>query len=589
MSVNSKVSREKSHSFSEVDHIRSGSLESTGNGGIWQSFKNSFKPAEQSRTLTLKDISEEEEAKLTNVERAALRSANSQLSRSLKSRHLQMIAIGSSIGTGLFVGSGGALRDGGSAGLIIAWTVISTGVFATVQGLGELSVALPVSGGFNIYATRFIEPAVGFAIGWNYFMQFFVLLPLELVAASITIKYWNSDLNSDIFVAIFWVSVVFITMLGVKGYGEAEFVFSLVKVVAIIGFVILSIVLICGGGPTHEFVGGRNWREPGPFANGFKGVCSVFVTAAFSFGGTEMIGLTAAETANPRKTLPKAIKQVFWRICLFYLLSLTMIGTLVSYKDESLIGASDVDATASPFVIAIRNGGISGLPSVINAVILIAVLSVGNSSVYATSRSLNSLAEQGMAPKWTGYVDRAGRPLVAILITNVFGLFAFIAASDKQVEAFNWLLALSGLSSIFTWISINVAHIRFRRAMSYQGRTTAELPYVSQCGIWGSYYGLLLNCLVLIAQFWIALFPLGGSPNAYDFFLSYLGLPVILVSWLGYKLWKKDWTLFIRAKNLDIDTGRINIDIDVLQQEIAEEKAQLAEKPFFVRFYKFWC
>lgn len=589
MSVNSKVSREKSHSFSEVDHIRSGSLESTGNGGIWQSFKNSFKPAEQSRTLTLKDISEEEEAKLTNVERAALRSANSQLSRSLKSRHLQMIAIGSSIGTGLFVGSGGALRDGGSAGLIIAWTVISTGVFATVQGLGELSVALPVSGGFNIYATRFIEPAVGFAIGWNYFMQFFVLLPLELVAASITIKYWNSDLNSDIFVAIFWVSVVFITMLGVKGYGEAEFVFSLVKVVAIIGFVILSIVLICGGGPTHEFVGGRNWREPGPFANGFKGVCSVFVTAAFSFGGTEMIGLTAAETANPRKTLPKAIKQVFWRICLFYLLSLTMIGTLVSYKDESLIGASDVDATASPFVIAIRNGGISGLPSVINAVILIAVLSVGNSSVYATSRSLNSLAEQGMAPKWTGYVDRAGRPLVAILITNVFGLFAFIAASDKQVEAFNWLLALSGLSSIFTWISINIAHIRFRRAMSYQGRTTAELPFVSQCGVWGSYYGLLLNCLVLIAQFWIALFPLGGSPNAYDFFLSYLGLPVILVSWLGYKLWKKDWTLFIRAKNLDIDTGRINIDIDVLQQEIAEEKAQLAEKPFLVRFYKFWC
>ncbi|CAG90310.2 DEHA2G06930p [Debaryomyces hansenii CBS767] len=589
MSVNSKVSREKSHSFSEVDHIRSGSLESTGNGGIWQSFKNSFKPAEQSRTLTSKDISEEEEAKLTNVERAALRSANSQLSRSLKSRHLQMIAIGSSIGTGLFVGSGGALRDGGPAGLIIAWTVISTGVFATVQGLGELSVALPVSGGFNIYATRFIEPAVGFAIGWNYFMQFFVLLPLELVAASITIKYWNSDLNSDIFVAIFWVSVVFITMLGVKGYGEAEFVFSLVKVVAIIGFIILSIVLICGGGPTHEFVGGSNWREPGPFANGFKGVCSVFVTAAFSFGGTEMIGLTAAETANPRKTLPKAIKQVFWRICLFYLLSLTMIGTLVSYKDESLIGASDVDATASPFVIAIRNGGIGGLPSVINAVILIAVLSVGNSSVYATSRSLNSLAEQGMAPKWTGYVDRAGRPLVAILITNVFGLFAFIAASDKQVEAFDWLLALSGLSSIFTWISINVAHIRFRRAMSYQGRTTAELPYVSQCGVWGSYYALLLNCLVLIAQFWIALFPLGGSPNAYDFFLSYLGLPVILMSWLGYKLWKKDWTLFIRAKNLDIDTGRINIDIDVLQQEIAEEKAQLAEKPFFVRFYKFWC
>lgn len=580
---------DKTPSFSEVDHMRSNSFENEKQGGVWQSFKDSFKPAVQSHTLTLKDISEEEEAKLTDVERAALNSANSQLSRSLKSRHLQMIAIGSSIGTGLFVGSGSALRDGGSAGLIIAWTIISTGVFATVQGLGELSVSLPVSGGFNIYATRFIEPAVGFAIGWNYFMQFLVLLPLELVAASITIKYWNSDLNPDIFVAIFWVSVVFITLLGVKGYGEAEFVFSLVKVIAVLGFIILSIVLICGGGPSHEFIGGRNWREPGPFAHGFKGVCSVFVTAAFSFGGTEMIGLTAAETSNPRKTLPKAIKQVFWRICLFYLVSLTMVGTLVSYTDDRLLGDSSVDATASPFVIAIVNGGIKGLPSVINAVILIAVLSVGNSSVYATSRSLNSLAEQGMSPKWTGYVDRAGRPLVAILLTNIFGLFAFIAASSKQVEAFNWLLALSGLSSIFTWISINVAHIRFRRALSYQGRTTDELPYVSQCGVWGSYYGLAINCLVLIAQFWIALFPIGGSPNAYDFFLSYLGLPVIMASWIGYKLWKRDWTLFIRAKDLDIDTGRINIDIDVLQQEMAEEKAKLAEKPLFIRVYKFWC
>lgn len=589
MSSEYKRDTEKAPSFSEVDNIRSSSAGSCNNVGMWQSFKDSFKPAEASETLTLTDMLPDEEAEMTDVQRAAYRSANSQLSRSLKSRHLQMIAIGSSIGTGLFVGSGGALRDGGPGGLIIAWTIISTGVFATIQGLGELSVALPVSGGFNIYATRFIEPAVGFAVGWNYFMQFFVLLPLELVAASITVKYWNLELNSDIFVAIFWLAVLFITLLGVKGYGEAEFIFSLIKVIAVLGFIILSIVLICGGGPSHEFIGGKNWRVPGPFANGFKGVCSVFVTAAFSFGGTEMIGLTAAETENPRKTLPRAIKQVFWRICLFYLVSLTMVGTLVNYKDTRLMGSSSVDATASPFVIAIVTGGVKGLPSVINAVILISVLSVGNASVYATSRSLNSLAEQGMAPKWTGYVDRAGRPLAAILITNFFGLFAFIAASSKQEEAFNWLLALSGLSSIFTWMSINVAHIRFRRAMRYQGRVTAELPFVSQCGLWGSWYGLGLNVLVLIAQFWIALFPLGGNPNAYDFFLSYLGFPVIIISWLGYKIWKREWRLFIRAQDLDIDTGRINIDVDILQQEIAEERAKLAEKPLFVRLYKFWC
>ena len=549
----------------------------------WGSFVDSFKPA------TGRTIVNEDDRELSEIEKINHNSANSSLSRKLKSRHLQMIAIGSSIGTGLFVGSGDALRTGGPAGLIIGWVITASGVFATMQGLGELAIAFPISGGFNVYASRFIEPAVGFAIGWNYFMQFFVLLPLELVAASITIKYWNKDLNPDIFVIIFWFAVLCITLLGVKGYGEAEFIFSLIKVIAVIGFIILSIVLIAGGGPSHEFIGGRYWRSPGPFANGFKGVCSVFVTAAFSFGGTEMIGLTAAETSEPRKSLPKAIKQVFWRITLFYLVSLTMIGTLVSYQDDSLIGASSVDATASPFVIAIVNGGIKGLPSVINAVILIAVLSVGNASVYATSRSLNSLAEQGMAPKWMGYIDRAGRPLAAILITDIFGLFALIAASDSQVEVFNWLLALSGLSSIFTWMSINLSHIRFRFALFAQGRTTDELTYVSQSGVWGSWYALLINFLVLVAQFWIALFPIGGKPSAYDFFLSYLGLPVLMASWLFWKIYKKNWRIYIKAEDIDIDTGRAVLDLDLIQQEKAEEAAKLAEKPCYVRWFKFWC
>ncbi|ODV78641.1 general amino acid permease [Suhomyces tanzawaensis NRRL Y-17324] len=554
---------------------------------MWNSFIDSFKPAVASETLTSQNVEDGKE--YTEMEKININAANSNLSRKLKSRHLQMISIGSSIGTGLFVGSGSALHTGGPAGIMIGWFIMATGVFATMQGLGELSITFPVSGSFNVFASRFIEPAVGFAVGWNYFMQFFVLLPLELVAGSITVKYWNKDLNPDIFVIIFWLLIVVITLLGVKGYGESEFVFSLIKVIAVIGFIILSIVLICGGGPNHEFIGGRYWRDPGAFANGFKGVCSVFVTAAFSFGGTEMIGLTAAETKEPRKTLPKAIKQVFWRICLFYLVSLTMVATLVPYNDDKLLGSSSVDATASPFVIAVVNGGIKGLPSVINAVILIAVLSVGNASVYATSRSLNSLAEQGMAPKWTGYVDRLGRPLAAILITDIFGLFALIAASNKQEEVFNWLLALSGLSSIFTWLSINLSHIRFRRALTVQNRLLNELPYISQCGVWGSYYGFALNFLVLIAQFWIALFPIGGKPNAYDFFLSYLGLPVLIASWLFYKFWKKDWTLFVRAKDIDVDTGRPNIDLDLLQQEIAEDKAKLAEKPFIVRVYRFWC
>lgn len=493
-----------------------------------------------------------------------------------------MIAIGGSIGTGLFVGSGSALATGGPGGIVLAWVITATSIYTTMQGLGELSTAFPISGGFNIYATRFLEPAIGFAVGWNYFMQFFVLLPLELVAASISIKYWNSELNPDIFVAIFWVVVFLITMMGVRWYGEAEFIFCLIKVVTVIGFIILGVVLICGGGPTKDFVGGRYWRHPGAFAHGFEGVCSVFVTAAFSFGGTEMISLGAAEAANPSKAIPQAIKQVFYRIIIFYFGTIIVIATLVPYNDHRLLNAeSSVDATASPFVIAIVNGGIKGLPSVINAVILIAVLSVGNASVYACSRSLNSLAEQGMAPKWTGYVDRAGRPLVAIIVTNIFGLFAFIAASDKQTEAFNWLLALSGLSSIFTWMSINMAHIRFRCAMKAQGRSLDELAFKSSIGELGSWYGFLINFLVLIAQFWLSLFPIGAAPNASDFFQGYLGFPVVLISWIGYKIYSKNMRMYIPADEIDVDSGRSVVDTDLIKQEEEEEQARRAQMPWY--------
>lgn len=548
----------------------------------WQSFKDSFKPAE----ATVNELEDLES--LDNVAVANRRATHSPLQKKLKNRHLQMIAIGGSIGTGLFVGSGSALSTGGPAGIIIAWVITATSIYATMQGLGEMCTAFPISGGFNIYASRFIEPSFGFAIGWNYFMQFLVLLPLELVAASISIQYWNDLLNPDIFVGIFWLVVLVITLLGVRWFGEAELVFCTVKIIAVVGFIILGIVLICGGGPTQEFVGGKYWRHPGAFANGFKGVCSVFVTATFSFGGTEMIGLGAAEAANPARAIPKAMKQVFYRIVVFYFGTITIIATLVPYNDGHLMNAEgSLQTTQSPFVIAIVNGGIRGLPSVINVVILIAVLSVGNASVYACSRSLNSLAEQGMAPKWTGYIDRKGRPLVAILLTNCFGLFAFIAASDKQQDAFNWLLALSGLSTIFTWMSINVAHIRFRAASVVQNRGLADLAFRSVLGIWGSWYAFFMNCIVLAAQLWLSIFPLGAKPSASAFFQGYLGVPVVIISYMGYKLFYRSWRLVIPTLEIDLDTGRLIVDLDLMCQEDDEAACRRKELSWWRRLSLF--
>lgn len=448
----------------------------------------------------------------------------------------------------------------------------------------------------------------------SYAMQWLVVLPLEIVAASITLGFWPgaANTNSAAWVTIFLVVIVIINFFGVRGYGEAEFVFAIIKVTAVIGFIILGIILNCGGGPNGGYIGGSFWQtnnvpadyfgytsgsQPagsiasGAFHNGFKGLCGVFVTAAFSFAGTELVGLAAAEAANPRKTLPTAIKQVFWRIALFYVVALTVVSLLVPYGDARLLGQSSEDAKASPFVIAINNAGISGLPSVMNVVILIAVLSVGNSSIYGSSRTLAALAEQGQAPRFLAYIDRQGRPLWAIIVASVIGLLCYVVAGGQSTAgtALNWLYSLSGLSSIFTWGSICLAHIRFRAAWKLQGHSLDELAFKSQAGVYGSWVGLTLNVLVLIAQFWTAVWPIGyketsASDRAQDFFLSYLAFPVVLMCYIPYKIIYK--TPFMKAADMDLVTGRRELDTPAL---IEEDRLALARLPRWKRIYKIFC
>lgn len=303
-----------------------------------------------------------------------------------------------------------------------------------------------------------------------------------------------------------------------------------------------------------------------------------------------MVGLAAAETANPRKSLPTAVKQVFWRITLFYIVSLTLVGLLVPYTDSRLIsGTASSDAKASPFVIAIKNAGISGLDSVMNVVIMIAVLSVGNSSIFGSSRTLCALAEQGMAPKIFAYIDRGGRPLVSIVLASALGFLAFLAASNKQTQAFTWMLALSGLSSIFTWGSICLAHIRFRKAWKVQGHSLDELAFRSQPGVIGSWLGFILNALVLVAQFWTGFAPVGykemsASALTMNFFEAYLAAPIVIAFYIPYKLYYR--TPFLRARDMDLHTGVRELNLAEL---VAEERAERASWPKWKKAYKFLC
>ncbi|KIW69459.1 hypothetical protein PV04_05335 [Phialophora macrospora] len=492
-----------------------------------------------------------------------------ELDRSMKSRHLNMIAIGGSIGAGFFVGSGGALTRGGPASLLICFLITGVMIFNVVYALGELAVMYPVSGGFYTYSVRFIDPSWGFAMGWNYVFQWVIVLPLELTVCSFTVQYWNKDISVAVWITIFWAFIIFINIFGTLGYAEEEFWSSAFKLVMTVIFMVVALVLICGGGPSDgiydEYWGARLWYDPGAFQNGFRGFCSVFVTAAFAFAGTELVGLAAAESANPSKNLPSAIKQVFWRITLFYILGLTFVGLLVSSTDDRLLNAANpyADGT-SPFVLGPLDAGLHGFDSVMNVVILVSVVSIGVSCVFGGSRTLTALAQQGYAPKIFAYIDRSGRPLPSVILNLAFGALAYIVLASEGSIVFDWLLALSGLAALFTWGSICVAHIRFRSAWAHAGRTLDEIPFKAIGGVYGSWLGLFLIFIALAAQFFVAIAPPFTSDlaSAEDFFKAYLALPVVLFFWAVGYLWKRQG--FLRLDQIDLDSGRREHDWDTI-------------------------
>lgn len=405
----------------------------------------------------------------------------------------------------------------------------------------------------------------------------------------------RTKLCIGIWVAVFLVVLTSIQFFGVRGYGEVEFVLSTIKIAACAGFIILGIVINCGGVGNRGYIGAKYWHEPGAFANGFNGFCSVFVTAAFAFGGTELVGLAAAESENPRKAIPAATKQVFWRIFFFYVVNLFIVGLILPYSDPRLEGSSGANTKASPFVLAIQDAGIKVLPSIFNAVITLAVISVANSCTFGSTRTMQAMAERGMAPKFLSYVDSKGRPLWCIIIQIAFGFLAFIGLATDQSTIFGWLLSLSGLSYLFIWGTICAAHIRFRWAWKAHGYTLDQIPYKPTLGVWGSWVGVILSGLCLIATFYSSLYvsspaltptPLrlpaqlasphstitniafyqpspGATPDAAVFFQAYLAAPVVLAFYLGWKIYTRDWRLLVPIQEMDLRTGlRIHNAVD---------------------------
>ncbi|KAI9567927.1 amino acid permease [Boletus coccyginus] len=355
------------------------------------------------------------------------------LQRRLKNRHVAMISFGGIIGTGLFFGTASSLMNGGPLGLLLAYVFMGTICYATMVSLGEMIAFLPLPGGFIKLAERFVDPAFAFATGWNYWYQWTVTLPAELSASAAIISYWNPAIagESAIWITVGLVLAIGINSLGVGAYGEAEFWFSSIKVLTIVGAIITGIVVDLGGNPKHDLIGFRYWKDPGPFtdyygftgAKGqFLGTCSVLTQSMFAFVGTEAVAVAAAEARNPRRNIPKAIKRVYLRILILYIGGVFIIGLLVASDDPSLT----TYASVSPFVIAFTNTGIKVLPSIINGAILTSAWSAGSSDLYLGSRSLYGLAVSGSAPRIFSRTTRRGLSHVAVVTCSCFAFLAYL-------------------------------------------------------------------------------------------------------------------------------------------------------------------
>ncbi|USP79585.1 hypothetical protein yc1106_06859 [Curvularia clavata] len=469
-----------------------------------------------------------------------------RLRRSLSARQVQMIAIGGTIGTGLFLGTGKALATGGPASLLICYSIVGFIVFCTMLSLGEMSAFVPVAGSFCTFAGRYVDDSFGFALTWNYWFNDAVSTAADLVALQLLIQYWSENVPWYALGIAVWVLIVLANIINVKAYGELEYWLSLLKVVTIIIFIILSIAVNAGGNVGYGYIGGKYWTiGDAPFVGGIGGFASVFVTASFAYGGTESIAITAGETRDPARNLPKVVKNVFWRILLFYILTAIMIGFNIPYNYP---GLSTKSSRTSPFTIAFQMAGSKAAGSFVNAVILTSVISAGNHALYAGSRLLYTLGSNGHAPKVFTKLTRYQVPWVSVLTTSLVSIVLFSLSFAGSGQVWTWLQNIVGVSNQLSWICIGIASLRFRAGLKAQGKTHL-LPFRNWMYPWGPIICIVLNTFIVLVQGWTAFSP---SFASVDFVSFYLELPVFFVMIVGWKLLKK--TKFRRASEMDLET-----------------------------------
>lgn len=440
--------------------------------------------------------------------------------RKMTSRHLFMLSLGGVIGTGLFLSSGYTIAQAGPFGAILSYLVGALVVYLVMLSLGELAVAMPVTGSFHTYATKFISPGTGFTVAWLYWICWTVALGTEFLGAGMLMERWFPQVPAWIFAALFAAIIFLLNALSVRSFAEAEFYFSSIKVITIILFILLGLLAMFG---VIDFKGSQeapffsNLTEHALFLNGVVAVVSVMLAVNYAFSGTELIGIAAGETDNPQEAVPQAIRTTIGRLVIFFVLTIIVLASLLPMKEAGV--------SKAPFVTVFDRIGIPFAADIMNFVILTAILSAGNSGLYASSRMLWSLANEGMISKKIVRINQHGVPMRALLLSMVGALLALLASVYAADTVFLALVSIAGFAVVAVWLSIPIAQINFRKEF-LKSHSQEELTYKTPFNPILPYVTISLLLLSMIGIAWDASQRAG----------LYFGVPFVICSYLYYYL-----------------------------------------------------
>ncbi|KAF3935837.1 hypothetical protein ABW19_dt0209770 [Dactylella cylindrospora] len=506
--------------------------------------------------------------------------------RRLKERHVQLIGIGGTIGTALFVAIGRGLAFGGPASLFLGFTLWSTVVLCVNNCLAEMVSYLPISSPFIRFAGRFVDEAFGVATGYNFFIFEAIMVPFEIVACIFVLDFWPSAYNVHPAIIISAIIVLYglVNLFAVRWYGETEFWMALGKVILIVGLLMFTLVVMLGGNPLHDRFGFRYWNNPGAFAEfyhtgslgRFMGFLACFIQASFTIAGPDYVSMAAGETENPRKTLPRAFKGVFFRLACFFVLGSLAVGVLVPYNSQDLVdiyilGKPSAGAAGSPYVLAMQRLRISVLPHIVNALVLTSALSAGNSYVFCASRSLFGLALEGKAPRIFTRTNKVGVPIYCVLLVLAISFLAFLQVSAGSARVLNWFIGLVTASQLLNYSVCSFTYIKFYRACIAQGIDRTKLPYHGFLQPYTAYYALFFTFVMTFVGGFTVFLP--GFWNIPTFFFSYtmpMLFPTIYIAW---KLIKR--TKWMRSADIDLVEGLD--EIEAYEKTYVEQPSRFKE------------